>query len=102
MLTSPEGSVAEFRRTSDGISPILKDNSIESQTYEHYTKEWQDRMRLSFTSLCVWLCGSPINMKQVANVFLKTDLVDNNKRCAFLNMMDASMVDNFQGCQAGC
>lgn len=97
MLTSPEGSVAEFRRTSDGISPVLKDNSIESQTYELYTKEWQDRMRLSFTSLCVWLCGSPINMKQVANVFLKTDLVNNNKRCAFLNMMDASMVDNFQG-----
>lgn len=97
MLTSPEGSVSKYCRTSEGISPILKDNSIEAEIYEDNTKDWQDRMRLSFTALCVWLCDSPINIKHVANVFLKADLVNNNERCAFLNMMDASMVDNFQG-----
>lgn len=101
MLTSPEGSVSKYCRTSKGISPILKDNSIEAEIYENFTKDWQDRIRLPLTALCVWLCGSPINIKQVANVFY-ADLVNNNERSAFLNMMDASMVDNFSGCQAGC
>jgi FMN phosphatase YigB (HAD superfamily) len=94
MLTSSEGSVRGYKYQNDNILPILEVNKKEFDLYQSDIENWQRNMMLTFRGFCAWLVENPIKERDIALQVLKTTIFSNNKRCDFLNKLDASRFDN--------
>ena len=95
MLTAPHGSVASYHKNEDGeIKPVLKENGLETEIYNMYIEQMQNRMLLHIKGLSVWLLGCDVSNRTLAKIILKSSVFANAKRCQFLNDLDAHRYDN--------
>ena len=94
MLTSREGSVKGYKKTNDGLQPVLKENEVEMKLYDEVIAQWQRRMLLIVKGLCAWKGNERVSESLLARMILKTVLFANPSRCEMMNRLDKDMINN--------
>lgn len=94
ICTEPKGSVIKYVRDKNLVTYIEKENELEMNIYNKYTKKIQQKIIENFKGICCF--NIKLSKFQLAKYVLKDQIISSKERIKILKDYDGSYYDNLE------
>ena len=94
ICTEPKGSVVKYIRHKDFVTYLEKENELEMNIYNKYTKKIQQKIIENFKGICCF--NIKLSKFQLAKYVLKDQIIASKEKIKILKDYDKSYYDNLE------